>query len=177
MGDLNKKIDCIPEFLEKLDKSEVIYVSWKNNHELEESLSGKTDLDIFIPLQYKQLFLNIAFECKWVKVENPVAKYPWVIHLYNLGKNGQVYHLHVYFKIVTGESWLKEYVLPLDDFLIKHRVKSGFYGVWILNDKAQAYLFLLRHLIKGSSLLSRILYFRELKSYREEWDLCYYDVM
>ena len=34
------------KFLKVLDSSNVSYVSWKNNHELDLALSGKTDLDI-----------------------------------------------------------------------------------------------------------------------------------
>ena len=83
-----------------------------------------------------------------------------------------MYHLHVYFRVVTGESWLKEYALPLESFLLENRVRASTSGIWILNDAAQRYLFALRHLLKGGSVSSRWLYSKELESYRREWAAC-----
>jgi len=147
------------------------YVSWKNNHELNLVLNGESDLDIFIPFEHKPLFVDIAKRENWILVKNPIAEYPEVYHFYAIGKNLEVYHLHVYFKVITGESWLKEYIFPLDDFLIKNRVLHSS-GIYILNGEAQSFLFVLRHFIKGGSFFSRFLYKKELPSYQQEWDLC-----
>ena len=38
----------MPVFLNILEKSNVSYVSWKNNHELNFALTGEFDLDILI---------------------------------------------------------------------------------------------------------------------------------
>lgn len=159
-------------FLALLDERSVPYVSWKNNHQLSEALAGRTDLDMYVPVQCRGAFLRCAQELRWLRMENPVARYPWVTHLYSLDCAHNAYHIHVYFKLVTGESWLKEYILPLDNFLIENRERAETGRVWILSKKAQAYLFALRHLLKGGSLVSRIMYFREQGSYRREWHEC-----
>src|SRR5690625_5290511 len=137
------------------------YVSWKNNHEIHLVFEGESDLDIFIPYAHKELFFELAKKEKWIIVKNPVADYPNVCHLFTIDKELKIYHLHVYFKVITGESWLKEYNFPLDDFLIENRILHPS-GIYILNKKAQAYLFVLRHFLKGYSLSSRILYKNEL---------------
>ena len=129
----------------------VAYVSWKNNHELSLALSGSSDLDVFVPLADRPAFLELARQQRWAAAENPVARFPWVTHLYHPGGH----HLHVYFRVVTGESWLKEYVLPLDDYLIANRVRSPEHGVWVLAPAAQAHLFVVRHLLTGGSPASR----------------------
>lgn len=147
------------------------YVSWKNNHELHLVLNGESDLDIFIPIAYKSLFFELAQKQGWISVENPVASFPEIYHFYNIDKQLRVYHLHVYFKVITGESWLKEYEFPLDDFLIENSVLHSL-GIYILNEKAQSFLFAIRHFIKGSSFFSRLLYKKELSSYEQEWNLC-----
>lgn len=140
-----------------------------------DALAGDTDLDLFIPPGSRVEFLGLATSHGWIRLENPVARFPWVTHLYRLDENLEIYHLHVYFKIVTGESWLKEFVLPFDDLLIEQRVRFDESGVWGLSNEIQAYLFAVRHLLKGGSFFSRILYRRELASYREEWLLCHQD--
>lgn len=158
-------------FLEVLESKSVLYVSWKNNHEITDALAGKTDLDIFVPYEYRASFMSVCGEVGWLHVENPLARFPWVIHLYKSDDNQRLYHLHVYFKVITGESWIKEYQLPLDRFLIENRVRTA-EGVWVLDARAQACLFAIRHLLKGSSISSRALYRREFESYRQEWGLC-----
>lgn len=147
------------------------YVSWKNNHEIDLALNGESDLDVYVPYPQKELFFELIKSEGWINVKNPIADYPEVYHFYNIGEDLKVYHLHVYFKMITGESWLKEYDFPINEFLIDNRIKHSS-GIYILNNKAQAFLFVLRHFAKGSSNFSRILYKKELKSYKEEWNLC-----
>ena len=156
-------------FLYTLDIECIPYVSWKNNHELQYSLSGESDIDIYIPHEYRSLFLNLAAQQGWLCVENPVARYPWITHLYTYDDTMKWFHIHVYFKVITGESWLKEYQLPLERLLIDNRTRSEIDGVWVLNSQAQAYLFAIRHLLKGGSISSRLLYRKEILSYRNEW--------
>lgn len=161
----------IVKLLLEFENSGGQYVSWKNNHEIHLVLNGDSDLDIFIPIQHKKQFLDLIRKESWISVKNPIADYPEIYHFYAISDDLKVFHLHVYFKVITGESWLKEYDFPLDDFLINNRVLHSS-GLYILNNKAQSFLFVLRHFIKGESFFSRILYKRELESYKKEWDLC-----
>jgi len=163
-------------FLNHLDTRSIPYVVWKNNHELSSAIAGESDLNIFVPVCYKEKFLRLAFENSWIILENPVARFPGITHYYKLDHDLKAYHLHVYSKIVTGESWLKEYILPFDDFLLEKRVRSEEFGIWILERKTQAYLFVVRHILKGGSFFSRTLYKWEIESYRNEWDLCHQDL-
>lgn len=164
------------EFISVLDKAFIPYVSWKNNHEISRFLNGDSDLDIYIPLKYKNEFINLAVKNSWFVVVNPIAHFPYIEHLYLITGNGKVYHLHVYFKVITGESWIKEFDLPLENYLITNRCKHDKYGVYVLNNKAQAYLFALRHIIKCGSISSRVLYLKDYESYKLEWELCNYKV-
>ncbi len=160
----------INKFLTSISKANLTVVNWKNNHEIDLALGGKSDLDLFIPLSQKDCFLKIAVDHGWLPVINPVADYPNILHLYNFDEHLKSYHLHMYFEVITGESWLKEYNLPISEFLIQNREKLNDQNIYVLNDRVQAYLFALRHYLKGGSIFSRILYKKELDSYRKEWD-------
>ena len=159
-------------FLGKLDEADIKYVSWKNNHELFEALTGNSDLDILVGPICQVSFSTLAQKNGWLELESPVARFPAVRHFYKISATGKVFHLHVYFEVVTGESWLKEFILPLNAFLISERVMCPEYNVWILSNKAQAYIFLIRHFLKTGSLTSRFLYLHEIDSYKSEWLLC-----
>ena len=162
----------IVSLLARVDAEGCPYVSWKNNHQLLQSLTGDSDLDLFVPRQFRRVFVKLGSEDGWVELENPVARFPQVAHYYRVSPSGIVHHLHVYFRVVTGESWLKEFVLPVGDFLIQHRVRSEAGGVWVLSPPAQAYLFMVRHLLKAGSWTSRLLYKKDIDSYEAEWKLC-----
>ena len=99
----------IVDFLAKLDSNNIPYVSWKNNHELSKVLIGKSDIDLFVPIHFKNSFLKMVSSEDWVCLKNKIADFPYIYHYYKVGSNGIIYHIHIYFKIVTGESWIKEY--------------------------------------------------------------------
>ena len=155
-----------------MDSHGIAYVSWKNNHQLQSSLSGKSNLDIFVSLDDHSKFKNLCHEHGWLEVYNPVSTHPYMSHFYNLGEDLEVFHLHVYFKLITGDSWIKEYLIPFDSWLIEKRLWDSLNNIWVLDNSSQAYLFLMRHLLKCASISGRLLYRRELKSYEEEWEQC-----
>ena len=160
------------EFLKVLERSNVSYVSWKNNHELNFALVGECDLDILIFNTSVCDFNIIANQNGWIGMENPVAKFKSIYHYFKVNQDSTISHLHVYFELITGDGWIKEYNFPLKNFLFTNRKSDKRSGVFILNRNAQAYIFFIRHLIKSGSFFSRYIYKRELDSYREEWSKC-----
>ena len=162
----------ILELLAAIDAENLHYVSWKNNQELADALNGQSDLDIFVPLKVRSSFIRCAQRLRWIQLVNPVALHPWTGHFYNLDSDHMPHHIHVYFKLVTGESWIKEYVLPLENLMITGRTRDSLQNIWVLNDTNQAYFFAIRHLLKAGSLSSRFLYSKKIDSYRDEWHRC-----
>lgn len=163
------KLNRLKSLLSELDTQNIAYVSWKNNHQLPSVMSGNGDLDLLVPNDSKDKFIEVCKVKGWIETINPVAKFPHIKHFYRLGENNEIYHIHVYFKLITGETWLKEFYLPFDIWLLENRVWNSNLEVWVANDEAQAYLFLVRHLLKCGSISSRLLYNHEFASYHEEW--------
>lgn len=164
------------DFLESLSRANIKYVSWKNNHELNMSLVGHSDLDILVAGASAVEFEAFAALHGWLQMETPVAQFDLVAHYFKVNADASVTHLHVYFEVITGESWLKEYNLPLKEFLIERRERHEETGIYRLNKISQAYIFCIRHLLKAGSISSRILYRRDFESYHYEWMLCDVDV-
>ena len=168
----SESLNKLKNLLSELDKKNIAYVSWKNNHQLQSVMLGNGDIDLFVPLDDRLKFIDVCKANSWIEVINPVANYPWVSHFYILGDNCEIFHLHVYFKLITGDTWIKEYSIPLDSWLIENRVWNSYFDIWVLNNSSQAYLFLVRHLLKCGSFSGRLLYKRELESYKKEWEVC-----
>jgi hypothetical protein len=167
-----KKSNKLNNFLSKLDNHNISYVSWKSNHELKSAMSGFGDIDLFVPLNSSSKFVDLCRSDGWIEVFNPIAVYPWIKHFYGLGDNSKVFHIHVYFKLITGDSWIKEYCLPFEKWIIENREWSSNYDIWVMNNISQAYLFLIRHLIKNGTFVGRLLYMRNFTTYHEEWKHC-----
>jgi len=169
MGSLSSENKLI-EFLSELEKAEINYVVWKNIHMIDASIDGLFNIDLFIPLSQRGRFIEYSKKFNLIKADDSIINYPWISHFYGLGKSDQIFHLHVYFKIITGESLIKEYILPFDDLLLENKIKHYKYNIWIVNERINRYLFFLRHLLKNGSILSRLHYLRSLKSYKKEWE-------
>ena len=165
-------INKLKRFLAELESHGIAYVSWKNNHQLQSALSGKENLDIFVSSEDHSKFISLCHDHGWLEVYNPVSTHSYVSHFYNLGEDLEVFHLHVYFKLITGDSWIKEYLIPFDSWLLENRLWDSSNNIWVLDNSSQAYLFLIRHLLKCGSISGRFLYRRELKSYKKEWKQC-----
>ena len=65
------------------------------------------NIDIFVKQCDKRIFINTLKSHNWVEFVNPVTTFNDVLHYYNIGNSGVIYHLHIYFRLITGESWLK----------------------------------------------------------------------
>ncbi|TRO10080.1 hypothetical protein EQ836_23285 [Ectopseudomonas mendocina] len=167
-GLMMKSGNLLSNLLLSLESHSVSYVSWKNNHELGKALNAGRDIDILVPNNHKGKFNSIMRKEGWVEMDNQFIRYPWITHYYKLSEAGQIFHIHVYHKLVTGESLAKEYELPWVGFLMENRVKNN-QGVWVLNEHAQVFIFTVRHLLKGGRFFSRLRYKRELDSYNEEF--------
>ena len=75
-------------------------------------------------------------------MKNPVAEFDHIYHFFKINQDASINHLHVYFEVITGDSWLKEYHFPFKEFLLANRKRDDKTGVFVLDNKAQAYILL-----------------------------------
>jgi thymidylate kinase len=155
------------ELFEGLDREKVFYCSWKSNHLLTGFLNGKGDVDLYVNYIQKSGFEKTLLICGFVKADSFVASHKYVEHYFALDiESGKTVHLHVYFKIVTGESNSKNYILPIENWIKDNTVLKE---IRVLSDDAQLVVFLLRYFIKIGSTSSLLLYARDFKKYQDEW--------
>ena len=145
------------------------YCSWKNNHDLECALSGDSDVDLLVSSVQLKKFEKIAFENGLIRVKSSISEYPFVQHYYCFDECSNKFgHLHVYYKLVTGDSHLKNYRFPVEDKVLNASCISDF-GIREAHPSHQAEIYMLRKYIKSSSLLGLFLLFRESEDYQSEF--------
>ena len=102
------------------------------------------------------------------KVYSFQANHEFVDHYLGLDKKTQKFsHLHVYFKIVTGEHASKNYILPLENIILKNLDNSR-----VLpspNTKLKNVIYMIRFYLKFSSIYGLLQFYREKKKHEDEW--------
>ena len=155
------------ELFNRLEKEKVFYCSWKSNHMLVDFLNGVGDVDLYVNYNQKASFEKCLLEFGFIKADSFVSSYKYVEHYLALDtESGNTVHLHVYFKIVTGESNSKNYILPIESWI---KENTEIKQIRVLSDDAQLVVFLLRYFIKIGSITSLLIFARDKQKYQGEW--------
>ena len=149
------------------DSNRIKFCSWKNNHQLEEVFKSGVDLDVLISDENRQKALSIFNELGWFNLYNPSVDLDSIFHFYKYNGHG-FHHIHLYFKLYTGHSWLKEYDLPFVTDILKFSVKEPNFHIPVPCKSHAESLYLFREVIKKSSLSGRFLYMKDADGYQDE---------
>jgi thymidylate kinase len=147
--------------LSEFDRSEITYCHWKSNVRLEKSLAGGTDIDLLVRRENldkaQGVLASLGF--KPAIITNDVT-FPSMFHYYGFDQpTGAIVHVHLYAKIVTGESLLKNYQLPLTDMLLANR--RLLHGIPVPVKAAELIIFVLRMMLKHAIIGEHALLYRE----------------
>jgi len=152
----------------KLNASNVVFCNWKSHHQVNTILAGEGDLDLFVPMINQDNFHRIANDCGFKKVQSYQAHHEFIEHYYGLDPTTLKFaHLHVHFKIVTGEHASKNYLLPIDQYVIDNIDSSNILPT--ITNAGRRNIFLIRHFLKIGSLYGLLQYWKELPKYSKEW--------
>ena len=161
-------LEILSNLFEDLHYNSIPFCNWKGHCFADEHLKGNGDLDLFIPISKKNEFENISRNLGFKKVNSFQADHEFIDHYFGLDKETQMFsHLHVYFKIVTGEHASKNYILPLDKIILENLDNSKVLPT--PNPKLKNSIFLIRFYLKFSSFYGLVQYYRERKKYEDEW--------
>lgn len=142
----------IRRLLASLDRMGLRYCHWKSNLRLGESLAGEGDLDLLIDRQDAAGFQTALVESGFkLAVSANGAGHPGVFHAFALDPDApQLLHVHAYFQIVTGDSLVKAYHLPVESALLANTRRL--HSVPVPTVEAELVLFALRIALKHTSL-------------------------
>jgi thymidylate kinase len=161
--DTNPEPRSLPEsapvraLFSSLDDLGARYCHWKSNIRLRDTLAGKEDIDILVhPRDASLLQQAIAANGYKLTVARRGAGHPGVFHATALDEErGQLVDLHAYHQLVSGDSLVKSYRFPVEDQLLAGATTQA--GVKIPAPAAELVLFLIRILLKHSSLAETLL--------------------
>lgn len=140
--------DPIRDLLSRLEAARVRHCHWKSNIRLEASLRGDEDLDLLVHRDDSGPFLE-AVAASGFKLARSSRRldHPGVIHAFALDADGRrLLHLHAYFRVLSGDSLVKSFRLPVERALLSGSARR--LGVRVPPPEAELALFVLRVLLK-----------------------------
>ena len=151
----------------KLKKHNVKYCHWKSNMNLLDELEGG-ELDLYIKNESKNKFEHLIKSLGFIKAFDPMQNHVKdVYHFYGIDKDtGKILHLHVFYKILTGESLIKNLKFEIGDLLLKDT--SHISEVIIPNAQVELIIFIIRIFSKHQSIIEYLLLLRNYNNIKKE---------
>jgi thymidylate kinase len=139
--------------INRFNQEGVLYCHWKSNIDLAKTMEGELDIDLLVSNDSLAGATDIMTELGF----KPAAprwgpNLPGIFHYYGYDPNqNDLVHLHMFTRVLTGESFLKSHLLPFEEMLLKNTYSAN--GMRITSKEAELILFVLRMYIKYSSPL------------------------
>lgn len=158
----------VTALFERLNAGGIGYCHWKSNWILEDTLAGKTDIDLLVSREdaasTRTILQDLGFR---PAVELGAAPFPSVEHYHALdATSGALAHVHAYYRIISGDSLAKNYRLPLEQMLLRDVTRMGVVNV--PSKGAELLVFVLRMHLKHATLTELSLLTRSWESVRQE---------
>ena len=146
-------VDCL---IKTLNSEGINYCHWKSNIDLAQATSGEMDLDFLIDRESFQPVISIlsGLGFKPAMVRWGVNS-PGISHFYGYDSvTDRFAHVHLFSRVLTGESFLKSHLLPFEAMLLQNARYDG--QMRVTSKSAELVLFTIRTYIKYGSLLDLV---------------------
>jgi thymidylate kinase len=144
------KFDLIEIFLNTLEKSNIHYVHWKSNTNIDKALSGEDDLDILVDPKKKHEVYTIFQNLNITRGYS--TKDSWqneIFHYFGMDiYNKKLVHIHLHFLLEVGYDFDKSVNLPIIEKYINSRIKYKY--VYIPSVENEYVLLIIRLLLKNA---------------------------
>jgi len=155
MYELSKKL------IIKLRLEKITYCHWKSNLLLNEALNGYDDLDLLVAKSDIAKFESTLLELGFKEASNKNISFNGIKHFYGYDESsGELLHLHIYYQIKTGPSWIKSMRFDFEEYILEHLTLHRS-GMPIPQKEIELVLFVFRVMLKYSKIHEFILVNRE----------------
>lgn len=159
---------AIRNLFKSLEQKGVRYCHWKSNIRLEETLAAAEDIDLLVDQRDAGLFHAALLEngFKLTQSRSGIG-HPGVFHAMGLDEaSAELVHVHAYFQIVSGDSLVKSYRLPIESSLLEQT--RYLHGVRVPTPEAELVLFALRIALKHTGPIEILMANRDYRGVSRE---------
>jgi thymidylate kinase len=139
---------AVRNLFKSLEQRGVRYCHWKSNIRLEQTLAAAEDIDLLVdPRDARNLHTALLENGFKLTQSRSGIGHPGVFHALGLDEaSAELVHVHAYFQIVSGDSLVKSYRLPIERSLLEQT--RYLHGVRVPTPEAELVLFALRIALK-----------------------------
>ena len=136
--------------LRELESNDLNYVHWKSNEHLDKSVTGLTDLDILFDYEHYEKIVEILLKQGFKRYNAPCFKqYPFIEDfVYINPEQNTVVHIHAHFKLIVGETNVKNYHLNWESHIFKNRIYNKEYSIYTISPEYELLLLIVRVSLK-----------------------------
>jgi len=134
------------------NRAGIEYCLWKGSFHLQDSLDGRSDLDVLVNVEQlgdAQTILS-RFGCRPSRVAPARAEVGVEDFLGVEAESRRLVHFHVYSRLVVGESHLDRFRLPWERYVLNTRTMVG--DVYVADPAVEAALLLIRSSLRISGI-------------------------
>tara|TARA_B110000977_G_scaffold121045_1_gene155735 strand:+ start:2439 stop:3848 length:1410 start_codon:yes stop_codon:yes gene_type:complete len=137
-----------------LNLANVNYLVWKDIYNVSDFFEGNAELDLLVDIDQKDKFEEIIFNNDFISLRvNSLLEKKGIKH-YIKYVNGKYFHLHVYYKLITGNHFVKEYVFPLEKSLFSNYTLHN--NIKVASKELEIAFLITRLIIKKSVLFQNM---------------------
>jgi thymidylate kinase len=136
--------------VQRLTEEGVRYCHWKSNEHLDAALTGDTDLDLLVDHAAATTTVAVLGELGFKRFNAPpeisyvgVEDYLGLDHA-----TGRLAHVHLHYRLVLGEKYLKGYRLPWEELLLSTRRLDPEWNTYVTDPNLELVLLVVRAAIK-----------------------------
>jgi len=132
--------------LDDFQQTNISYCFWKSSRSVYSVLTGESDLDLLIARKDQH-------RCQTILLKRGLKLFPSIPHrddpavLSFLGYDdliGRLVHVHLHYRLVSGERLLKNYRLPWEDVILARSIQHPAFPIRMLDPTSEAFLLIVR---------------------------------
>lgn len=138
----------VKSLLDTWHSNEVLYCHWKSNEAINRGLDGEGDLDILVSQQHIEKAYQALTSLGFKRLtERPHKAYPGIEHWLGLScKEGTFVHVHLHFRLVYGEKFIKGHRFSNEQALLQRRILAN--GIYQISREDELIFLFIRSMLK-----------------------------
>lgn len=143
-------LGVVTSLCRRLQETEVSYCHWKSNEHLQPATLGETDLDLLVDRRAAVKVAQVLSETGYKQMMAVSARsYVGIEDYLALDHaTGKLVHLHLHYRLVLGEKFLKGYRLPWEDRLLVKRQLDRDTGIYVSSPELELIVLMVRAALK-----------------------------
>lgn len=158
----------VGRLVSEMERLGLRYCHWKSNVRLCDALAGDDDIDLLIDRRDALAFQSVLDRNGFKRaVSRSGIGHPGVLHAFALDEeNAKLVHVHAYSQILTGDSLVKSYRLPIEAELLQNT--RYLFGIRVPEAEVELVLFAIRVALKHRQMVEILMVSRDYAVVRDE---------